>query len=91
MVVTIRRIDVRSALTVGLFFTPIMYTVFGFLLSLVGMVSVSLIDYLRQVFFYAVFGAVGAAVAAYLYNVVARRFSPLKIQIEIVHESQDTP
>ena len=88
MVVTVRRVDVWSALKVGLVLSPILYTVYGFILTQGAGIGLS--DYLGNLARSILYGAAFAALAAWSYNAVARRVGPLKFQLEVVHESQET-
>jgi hypothetical protein len=89
MLVTIKRIDVRSALKFGLFFSPILYTSLTFLYTF-G-VGVSLGTYASGLTQSIIYGGLGTAITAFVYNAVAGRFGPLKLTIEVAHESQDRP
>jgi hypothetical protein len=87
MTVMLKSIDVWSALKLGAIYSPILYTVYGFVFTLGA--GVSLGGYVSGVAQAFLYGGAGAAIAAYVYNVVARRFGPLKFQLETVDESQD--
>lgn len=89
MVVLIRHIDVWSALRFGLVFSPILYTATTFIYTQGG-AGVTLGGYLSTVAQAIVYGAATAAVSAFTYNIVARRFGSVKLHLEVVHESQDS-
>lgn len=89
MVVRIQHIDVWSALRFGLVFSPILYTATTFVFTQGG-AGITLGGYLGTVAQSIVYGAATAAISAFTYNVVARRFGSVKLQLEIVHEPQDS-
>jgi hypothetical protein len=84
--ITIRRIDVRSALKFGVFFSPILYTSLTFLYTLGSGVSLGM--YVSGFMQAIIYGGLGTAITAFVYNAVAGRFGALKLQIEVTHESQ---
>jgi hypothetical protein len=88
MTVTVKHIDVVTAFKFGLVFGPILYTVNGFVFTLGGF-GVSLPAYLGGVVTAVIYGAVGAAITAFVYNVVSRRFGSIRLVLEVVNESQD--
>jgi hypothetical protein len=90
MTVTLKYINVVAAFKFGLVFGPILYTVNGFVFTLGGF-GVSLPAYLAGVLTAVLYGGVGGALTAFVYNVVSRRFGSIKLVLEVVNESQDHP
>ena len=85
----LRRVDILSALRFGLIFGPVFYTLVGLALSLNG-VGIGHLEYLGGVLKAILLGGVGGVIFAVVYNAIARRFGPLKFDLEvIVHEPQD--
>lgn len=85
----LRRVDTGSAFRFGLIFGPIFFTLVGLALSLNG-VGIGHLDYLVGLLKAILLGGVGGVVFAVVYNAIARRYGPLKFDLEVlVHESQD--
>lgn len=82
MVMRIRRIDVLTALRVGLVFGPVWFTVSGLIFAW-GQPAMSIGDYLGGAVQSILYGGAGAAIAAYAYNLIARRFGPVRIHVEL--------
>ncbi len=84
----LRRIDTVSAFRFGLIFGPLFYTLVGLALSLNG-IGIGHFEYLGGVLKAILFGGIGGFLIAAVYNAIAQRFGPLKVDLEvIVHESQ---
>lgn len=85
----LRRIDTASAFRFGLIFGPLFYTLVGVALSLNG-VGIGHFEYLGGVLKAILFGGVGGFLIAAVYNAIAQRFGPLKVDLEVMtHEPQD--
>jgi len=85
----LRRIDAVSAFRFGLIFGPLFYTLVGLALWLNG-VGIGHFEYLGGVLKAILFGGIGGFMIAAVYNAIAQRFGPLKVDLEvIVHEPQN--
>jgi hypothetical protein len=85
----LRRVDTGSAFRFGLIFGPILYTLVGLALSLNG-VGIGHLDYLVGLLKAVLLGGAGGVIFAVVYNAIARRYGPLKFDLEVmIHESQD--
>jgi hypothetical protein len=82
MKIAIRRVHVLSALKFGLIFSPIMYTITRFATSGGGF-GVGIGDYLGGLLASVLLGAILSAAGAFVYNLVAARFGPLKLELTI--------
>ena len=82
MKIAVKRINVWSAFKFGLIYSPIMYTINRFTASGGGF-GVGLGDYLSGIVGALILGGVLSAVGAYLYNLIAARWGPLKLEITV--------
>lgn len=89
MVMRVRRIDVLTALRLGLVFGPVWFTVSGLIFAW-GQPAMPLDVYLGGLLKSILYGGAGAAIAAYAYNLIARRFGPIRIHVEL-DEPQNPP
>lgn len=85
----LRRVDTGSAFRFGMIFGPLAFTLVGLALWLNG-VGTGHLDYLVGVVKSILFGGLGGFLFALVYNAIARRYGPLKFDLEVmIHESQD--
>ncbi len=82
MKIAIKRIHVGSAFKFGLVFNPIMYTISRFAASGGGF-GVGVGDYLGGLIAAVLLGALLTAAGAFVYNLIAARFGPLKLELTI--------
>ncbi len=82
MKIAIKRIHVWSAFKFGLVFNPIMYTISRFAVSGGGF-GIGLGDYIGGLIASVLLGAVLTAAGAFVYNLIAARFGPLKLELTV--------